>query len=68
MSWINNTVSNVLKSIWKPQITSVRFRYHADKEANGPLLRRYGYKETILQRGLLPRKDNGLALPIPTYR
>lgn len=55
-------------NIWSPQITPVRFRYHADKLAKGPLVRRYGYKDRIHQRGLLPRSEDFKPLPMPLYR
>lgn len=52
-----------------PQICSVRYRYHADKIANGPIIKRYGYKEHLFTQGLLPRiKGETKKLPMPTYR
>nr|CAG4643635.1 EOG090X0JAK [Ilyocryptus agilis] len=50
--------------------TPVRFRYHADKVAQGPIPRRYGYKEKILQRGLLPRLESmqNKPLAMPDYK
>lgn len=51
-----------------PQVQPVRHRYHADKVAQGPLIRRYGYKERLLQGGLLPHMDNDRKLPMPEYR
>lgn len=53
---------------WNPQVTAVRYRYHADKIAKGPLVRRYGYEDRILQSGLLPRDPSFKKLPIPAYR
>lgn len=50
------------------QFQQVRFRYFAEKIEKGPIIRRYGLKEKILQRGLLPRLDCGRKLPIPAYR
>ncbi|XP_062565742.1 large ribosomal subunit protein mL51 [Armigeres subalbatus] len=68
MSWMSGLVTKALNVVWQPQIMSVRFRYHADKVARGPLVRRYGYKEKILQGGMLPHLDNGHNLPMPDYR
>ena len=69
-----STVSPVTSSVtsskqfFSPQFTSVRFRWHADKVARGPALRRYGYEEKILQEGLLPRSpDSKPLLQMPEY-
>ena len=52
-----------------PAWTAVRFRYHADKVKKGPFMRRYGYEDKILQRGLLPRPTwTDQPLPIPEYK
>ncbi|XP_018323344.2 39S ribosomal protein L51, mitochondrial [Agrilus planipennis] len=60
---------NLLKSTASYcQYTQIRFRYHADKIAKGPLIRRYGYDDPILQGGLLPRVVGAKKLPMPTYR
>uniref|UniRef100_A0A1B6C2P8 Large ribosomal subunit protein mL51 n=1 Tax=Clastoptera arizonana TaxID=38151 RepID=A0A1B6C2P8_9HEMI len=66
MSWCKSLVRQTLQIVI-PQVQSVRFRYHADKLAKGPLLRRFGYKNKILNRGLLPHID-GSKLPMPIYR
>lgn len=50
-----------------PQVSTVRYRYHAEKVANRHV-RRYGYKEKIFTTGILPHKDDGKELPLPTYR
>lgn len=57
-----------LLSHWIPTINPVRFRYHAEKIAKGPVIRRYGYEEKILQGGLLPRKKGADRLPMPVYK
>lgn len=65
MSFIQNSICNIIKFAYKPQIQAVRFRYHADKV---PAIKRYGYSERILQRGLIPHVDNGHKLPMPVYK
>lgn len=55
-------------SVFIPEKTTVRYRYHADKVARGPLVRRYGYEEKILQSGLLPRHKDFKKLSIPLYK
>lgn len=67
MSWIVNSVRSAVINTWTSQVTPVRFRYHADKVAKGPLIRRYGYVDPIDMRGLLPRNSNR-RLPMPIYR
>lgn len=68
MSWLQNAISNAVKLMWSPQLTTVRYRYHAEKVARGPLLRRYGYRDPIRLGGLLPHRTDGRPLPLPTYR
>lgn len=69
MSWLNGP-KKLLKQLiyWNPKVEIVRYRYHADKVARGPLLRRYGYNDQILQSGTLPRIKDAKPLPIPVYR
>lgn len=66
MSWFVKTIHTAV-SAWVPQVTCVRFRYHADKIVKGPLLRRYGYNDPIDMKGLLPRESDK-KLPMPIYR
>lgn len=71
MSSAINLAKTYLKTLqsWSPQITTVRFRYHSEKIAKGPLVQRYGYDDGVERRGLLPRpKDVKEKLPIPTYK
>lgn len=68
MNFIKNAYSSAVRLVFNPQVQPVRFRYHADKVAKGPLIRRYGYKEKIFQGGLLPRPNSGSRLPMPVYR
>ncbi|XP_015598875.1 39S ribosomal protein L51, mitochondrial [Cephus cinctus] len=67
MSWIANSIRTAIR-VWTPQLTSVRFRYHADKVAKGPRPRRYGYKEKAEIRGLLPHIISGKRIPMPVYK
>ncbi|KAJ3665345.1 hypothetical protein Zmor_000843 [Zophobas morio] len=62
------SLSTGIGKVWLPEILQVRFRYHADKVARGPLLRRYGYEERILQSGTLPRVKGAERLSMPMYR
>lgn len=59
--------SRVTVNAFYPTLMPVRFRYHADKVAKGPVPRRHGYEDKILQRGLLPRTFDK-ELPIPDYK
>lgn len=51
-----------------PLVTCVRFRWHEDKVRQGPVQIRYGYKDTILPEGTLPRIKDATPLPTPMYR
>lgn len=66
MNFLPNTLRQ-LQKVFVPQVTLVRFRYHAEKIAAGPLLRRYGYREKIFTHGTLPRDKNATRLPMPVY-
>lgn len=67
ISTIVQTSINFLSN-WTPRLTTVRHRYHAEKIAKGPLVRRHGYEEKIIQGGLLPRIKGAPKLPMPEYR
>ncbi|XP_076268068.1 mitochondrial ribosomal protein L51 [Rhynchophorus ferrugineus] len=69
MSLTINAVNTCLKTLksWTPQIIPVRFRYHSEKLARGPLIRRYGYDDKMERRGLLPRLKDAKRLPMPLY-
>lgn len=63
-----NQASKVV-ALFSPEWTTVRFRYHADKVAKGPVQRRYGYEEKLFRGGLLPRTAYpDKPLPMPVYR
>ncbi|KAK3858637.1 hypothetical protein Pcinc_035195 [Petrolisthes cinctipes] len=62
------TSSHTPTITWTPSLTSVRFRYHSEKLARGPLIRNYGYEEKLWKGGLMPHIDQNKRLPIPLYR
>lgn len=70
MSFFSNFMSTMTQMATKtPAIQSVRFRYHAEKAANRHF-RRFGYKDSLDRRGLLPHYDDGKpirALPAQKY-
>lgn len=71
MALTNFSLRNVLYrgSLFTPEKIIVRYRYHADKVARGPLIQRYGYRERIIQSGLLPRdKDFKKIVAMPLYK
>jgi large subunit ribosomal protein L51 len=65
MSNFTNFLTTSLKA-WLPQMTTVRFRYYANKKR---LVRGHGYYESIDQKGLLAHTDNKVPIKqMPTYR
>lgn len=70
MAGLNRAIAVCVQNVrlWSPQLTTLRFRYHAEKVARGRLLRRYGYENPVLQSGLLPRTKDAEPLPMPKYR
>lgn len=70
MSRLSSIISTGINLIsrWSPQKTAVRYRYHAEKVARGPLVRRRGYEEKIFLGGLMPRIKGSNRLPMPEYR
>lgn len=68
MNFIKNVCSTANRLIFNPQLQPVRQRHFANKYKNGPMIRRYGYTEKIIQGGLLPRLNCGRRIPMPTYR
>lgn len=68
MNVFTSSVFGFAKNILSFQVQSVRYRYHADIIAKGKLLRRFGYKDKLLERrGLLPHVD-GARIVAPIYR
>ncbi|GJQ74393.1 putative ribosomal protein, L51 [Trypoxylus dichotomus] len=70
MSWLSSTVSAFqhITHSFVPKHSFVRYRYHAEKIAKGPTIRRYGYEDKMLQSGPLPRIRDAPRLPMPEYR
>ncbi|XP_055903269.1 39S ribosomal protein L51, mitochondrial [Eupeodes corollae] len=70
MSWLINSLKKVtsISQPWCAAVTATRQLSYAERQARGPLVRRHGYKERILQGGLLPHWDNNQKLPMPDYR
>lgn len=70
MSWLSGFSNALLNQLQRfaPTQQIVRYRYHADKVARGPVIRRYGYDDKILQKGLLPRLKGAQKLPMPVYK
>lgn len=63
MSTFVGAVANGLRRLWVPPVTQVRFRFHKDKIAAGPLKRRFGYEEIAISTGLLPHIKHEKHLP-----
>lgn len=61
-------IGGFVHKVFNPNLMFSRTRYYADKLSRGPLIKRYGYKDDIIHKGLLPRIDNGQKLPMPTYK
>ena len=57
----------IIKNKFK-QFYIISNRYYADKVADGPIIKRYGYRDTIIPRGRLPRVEGASRLPVPVYR
>lgn len=65
MSSLTNFVTTALKA-WVPQVTAIRHRYWADKKR---LVRRYGYRDPINQKGLLAHTGGDKPIgQMPIYR
>lgn len=68
MSPFGNLITKLQHFVPKlPQVSTVRFRYHAELRAK-PMIRRYGYKDKLALEGLLPHKSNGEIIPITTHK
>ncbi|XP_075222508.1 mitochondrial ribosomal protein L51 [Lycorma delicatula] len=68
MNWCSRQISHCLKSMWKPHVQSVRFRYHEDKLEKGKLIRRFGYNDNITTEGFLPHTGEDRINTMPIYR
>ncbi|XP_044582457.1 39S ribosomal protein L51, mitochondrial [Cotesia glomerata] len=72
MSWLSKRILSSMTP-WLPQASQASqartfYMYHADKRAKGPLVRRYGYRDPLNARGLLPRNSEDRLREIPVYR
>lgn len=70
MAAVGNAVKYSITKLssWSPQTIFIRHRYYAEKVARGPVIRRYGYEENILQKGFLPRDPKATRVkPMPLY-
>lgn len=60
-------VSSVLRKVWEPQVNVKRNRWWKEQRKT-PLVRRFGYEDDIIHKGLLPRiKDAKRFKSLPIY-
>ncbi|CAG9800401.1 unnamed protein product [Chironomus riparius] len=64
--------TNLLQRFINPVSQQLRSKtyYYSEKAAKGPIVKRWGYKDNLItsRHGMLPRIDNGRALPMPIYK
>ncbi|KAG5676953.1 hypothetical protein PVAND_006746 [Polypedilum vanderplanki] len=64
-------ITNLLVKLYNPALNQIRSKayYYSEKYANGPIIKRWGYNDDVIHKGMLPRIENARRIPtLPLYR